>query len=63
MPGCTLLIPRRLLACAPHWRELPLELKVELRASYRRLREAGGHLRHTNAVRACLRWYAQQTDI
>lgn len=34
-PGCTVMLPHHLFACAPHWRRLPGALKRDLNAEWR----------------------------
>jgi hypothetical protein len=60
MPKCMALVPRSMLACKPHWRELPAELRAEINGSWRDRKD--NPRRHVLAVRAALGWYAQQTD-
>lgn len=61
MPGCLAQVSPRMLACKPHWYELPAELRREVNASYRD-KGPTGPARHHRAVRAALRWYVQQTE-
>ena len=61
MPSCAEQVSRRMLACKPHWRELPAELRREINASYHD-KSPTGPSRHRNALREAFRWYLQQTD-
>lgn len=47
-PGCTRRVPRNKLACAPHWYQLPEELRAKVWRTYRQ--HGMGSAEHTDAM-------------
>ena len=58
-PGCSEPVPASLLACRPHWRALPPDLRGDINAAYQR------HARkeHRDLMRAAIQvWQAQEEE-
>lgn len=61
--GCGSQIAHDLLSCRPGWFRLPEPLRAEISTAWRKRRQPGELLRHRNAVREALRWYADNPPV
>lgn len=61
-PGCGAQVARHRLACPPCWAALPLPLKDDVNAAWRRRRNRipGADREHRKAMLAAFHWYGQQ---
>ena len=54
-PRCAVTVGGTVLACSPHWWDLPQALRHEVTSSYRQ--RAQNPRRHIDAVAAASRWF------
>jgi hypothetical protein len=60
-PGCEVYVPPRMLACKPHWQELPTDLRRAVWAHYREGQEHSGDPspEYLEALHAVVNWWEE----